>query len=279
LVSGAPGTGKSSIGASFVNAACARGERALLFAYEESPNQLYRNMRSIGMDLQSWERKGLMQIHASRPSIQGLEFRPAVVLVDPISNLSIDDRDSGLKPTLMRLVDALKQNNVTAMFTSLTPDSVHAIANSELGVSSLMDTWLLLANLALNGERTRTLQVLKSRGMPHSNQIREFVFTDHGVELVDVYFAGNRVLTGTARVSQKAQESAATELRRRDHDRRLRELANHRKAIDAQIAALHAQMEDRQGEVEVAIARENLEAGGAKTSSPSVPQSRRAARR
>jgi circadian clock protein KaiC len=141
-------------------------------------------------------------------------------------------------------------------------------------VSSLMDSWLLLTNLAFNGERTRTLQVLKSRGMPHSNQVREFVFSDHGVDLVDVYLAGERVLTGTARIAQEAQERAASELRTQDHDRRLRDLANRRKALDAQIAALHAEAEERAGDVQFLIARERFEAEGLTARSREIAKSR-----
>jgi circadian clock protein KaiC len=286
LVSGAPGTGKSSVAASCARACCERGERALLFAYEESESQLLRNMRSIGIDLQPAVKKGLLQIHASRPTLHGLEqhlvhiydlvhkFRPAVVVVDPISNLSSHLDDVGLKLTLMRLIDFLKQAGVTAMFTSLTVDSAAAVASSEVGVSSLMDSWLLLANLAYNGERTRTLQVLKSRGMAHSNQVREFVFSDHGVDLVDVYLSGDRVLTGTARIAQVAQEQAATDLRTQDHDRRLKDLDNRRKALDAQIAALYVEAEERAGDVRYRIAREKFEAEGATTRSREIARSR-----
>ena len=275
LVSGAPGTGKSSVGASFAAAACARGENALLFAYEESASQLLRNMRSIGIDLDPWVRQGRLHIDASRPTLHGLEqhlvhmyelvriHKPSVVVVDPISNLTLNKDDRALKPALMRLIDHLKQNGVTALFTSLTSDAVADVADSQVGVSSLMDTWILLSNVAANGERTRTLQVLKSRGMPHSHQVREFVMGDNGVDLVDVYLSGDRVLTGTARVSQVAQEAAADDLRRRDHERRLKELANHRKAIDAQIASLNAQADERAGEVAFTIERERLLAEGA----------------
>jgi len=274
LVSGSPGTGKSSVAASFVHAACLRGERALLFAYEESDSQVLRNMRSIGLDLAPWVRKGLLQIHASRPTLHGLEqhlvlmydlvrqFKPSVVAVDPISNLSNQHDDVGLKFTLMRLIDFLKQQGVTAMFTSLTADATGPVAASEVGVSSLMDTWLLLTNLAYNGERTRTLQVLKSRGMYHSNQVREFIFSDNGVDLVDVYLSGERVLTGTARIAQVAQELAARQLRGTDHERRMRDLANRRRALDAQIAALNAEADERAGEVQFAIEREKFEAEG-----------------
>ncbi|MET0382044.1 MAG: circadian clock protein KaiC [Burkholderiaceae bacterium] len=290
LVSGAPGTGKSSVGASFADAACARGERALLFAYEESASQLLRNMGSIGLDLARWQAKGLLHIDASRPTLHGLEqhlvhmhdmvreLKPSVVVVDPISNLTMDRHDVSLKPTLMRLIDFLKQQGVTALFTSLTGDSAAEVADSQVGVSSLMDTWILLSNLAANGERTRTLQVLKSRGMRHSHQVREFVLSDRGVDLVEVYLAGDLVLTGTARIAREAQEQAATELRRRDHERRIKELANHRKVIDAQIASLNAQAEERAGEVEFAIARETLHAEGANSRARSIAKERASTR-
>ncbi len=286
LVSGAPGTGKSSLGATFVDAACGRGERALLFAYEESSSQVLRNMRSIGVDLGQWERQGLLHIDASRPTLHGLEqhlvhmyelvrdLKPSVVVVDPISNLTMDKDDRSLKPTLMRLIDYLKQKGVTALFTSLTSDMAADVADSQVGVSSLMDTWILLSNVAANGERTRTLQVLKSRGMPHSHQVREFVMGSRGVDLVDVYLAGDRVLTGTARISQVAQEEAASDLRRRDHDRRIKELANYRRAIDAQVAALTAQADEHAGAVEFAIERERLSAEGVSARARAMAQSR-----
>src|ERR671913_279210 len=240
LISGSPGTGKSSLGASFVNAACARGERALLFAYEESESQLLRNMRSVRLDLAPWVRKGLLQVHASRPTLQGLEqhlvtmydsvrqFRPSVVIVDPISNLTMYRDDVSLKPTLMRLIDFLKQEGITAIFTSLTTDTAVPRADSEVGVSSLMDTWLVLGNYEQNGERTRTLQVLKSRGMEHSNRVREFVLSRRGIELIDVYLSGSGVLTGTARAIQQAEELAAIRIKELDHDRSLRELGSQR---------------------------------------------------
>ena len=194
------------------DSACARGERVLLFAYEESASQLVRNMKSIGIDLGRWTKKGLLQIHASRPTLQGLEqhlvlmydevrdFAPDLVVVDPISNLGVSHEDAGLRPTLMRLIDFLKQRHVTAVFTSLVGDSGASLAETQVGVSSLMDTWLLLSNLESNGERTRTLQVVKSRGMAHSNQVREFVFGDDGVDLIDVYVDDDLVLTGRRRL-------------------------------------------------------------------------------
>ncbi len=211
LVSGSPGTGKSSVAALFVHAACLRGERCLLFVYEESKPQLMRNMRSIGVDLAPWVARGLLLIHAVRPTLMGLEqhlvhmndlvskHRPAVVVVDPISNLTFDENDRALKPTLMRLIDFLKCEQITALFTNLSTDVLPNLPPAQIGVSSLMDTWLLLSNLEFNGERTRALQVLKARGMAHSNRVREFVFSDHGVDLVDVFMVGERVVTGRAR--------------------------------------------------------------------------------
>jgi circadian clock protein KaiC len=215
LVTGAPGSGKSTIGASFARAACARGERALMFTYEESTSQLVRNMRSIGVDLQPHLDAGLLRVNASRPPLDGLEqflvrmheevqdFAPHVVVLDPISNLTLERDEVGLKPTLMRLIDFLKQARITAVFTALTADGPYAPSDIQLGVSSLMDTWLMLTNHEANGERTRTMQVVKARGMAHSNQVREWMFTPRGIELIDVYRNAGRVLTGEARAADQ----------------------------------------------------------------------------
>jgi len=273
LVSGSPGTGKSSIAAKFVETACRRGERALYFAYEESTAQIVRNMRSVGIDLEPWVKKGLLEIHSSRPTLQGLEqhlvmmydliraFRPNVVVVDPISNLTMAAVDNEVKPMLMRLIDLLRKEQVTGVFTSLTigGDATTAPEDSQVGVSSLMDTWLLLRNLEFTGERNRTIFVRKSRGMAHSNQVREFVLSDSGIDLVDVYLGDDRVLTGSARVAQEAQERAAATLRGQDHQRKLRQLAGKQQSIEAQIAALQAEALAESEEVHFAIAQETLQ--------------------
>lgn len=287
LVSGASGTGKSSVAATFVNAACERGERAVLFAYEESESQLLRNMQSIGLDLKRWVDKGLLKIVSTRPAMHGLEqhlvqmydlvsdFKPSVVAVDPISNLTEGKEHNESKFTLLRLIDFLKTTSTTALFNSLTIDGgALAVTSSELAVSSLMDAWLVLSNLATNGERTRTLQVLKARGMAHSNQLREFVFSNRGVGLVDVYLHGDQVLTGIARIAQEAQVQAATDLLGRDHARRMRDLDNRRKALDAQIAALMLEAEERAGEIEFAIEREKFEAANVTTRAQDIAASR-----
>jgi circadian clock protein KaiC len=219
LVTGSAGTGKSSLAAAFANAACARGERAMIFAYEESPMQLARNMSSIGIHLNKWIKKDLLRIHASRPTLSGLEqhlvhmhqvveeFKPSVVVVDPISNLTVESSMAEVNAMLMRLIDHLKTEGITALFTVLT-GSAADIETSEVGVSSLMDTWILLRNVEDNGERSRLLVLVKSRGMAHSNQLREFVLSDQGIDLIDIYVEDGRVLVGRARQAAGARRAS-----------------------------------------------------------------------
>ncbi|MGO9741199.1 MAG: circadian clock protein KaiC [Roseiarcus sp.] len=273
LVSGSPGTGKSSVAAKFVETACQRGERALFFAYEESKAQIVRNMRSINIDFEPWMEKGLLEVHTSRPTLLGHEqhlvmmhdlvraFSPTVVAVDPISNLFMARDDAEVKPTLMRLIDWLKKEQITAILTSLTSggDATSEPEDSQVGVSSLMDTWLLLRNSEIAGERNRTIFVRKSRAMAHSNQVREFILSDTGINLVDVYVGSDLVLTGSARMAQEARERATATLRAQDLQRKLRRLAGKRKAIEAQIAALRAEEECDIAEADFAVAEQTLQ--------------------
>jgi circadian clock protein KaiC len=286
LVTGSPGTGKTSVGSAFIEATCRRGERALIFAYEESAAQLVRNMCSIGIDLEQWMKKGLLEIHASRPTFYGLEqhllvihdavraLRPSVVVVDPLNNLTLERHETEVKSTLMRLIDFLKQQQITTLFTGLTGGGGITPEDSQIGISSLMDTWVLLRNVEHNGERNRTLYVLKSRGMAHSNQVREFILAEDGIKLVDVYMGNERVLTGTARVTQEAQERAAAVLRRQDHERRLRELSTKRKAIEAQITALQHEAEATTAEAEFVIAQEAMRSDIAQQEAQAVVRKR-----
>jgi circadian clock protein KaiC len=211
LVSGTAGTGKSSVASHFAEAACRRGERCLYFAFEESPDQIIRNMRSIGIDLEPWTRRDLLRVHAQRPTALGLEahlvamhrlideWKPRVVVVDPITNMTAVGSEIEVKAMLARLIDFMKLRQITALFTSLTEGGA-AAERTDLGVSSLMDVWMLLGNPEANGERNRTIQIVKARGMAHSNQVREFVMTDHGVELLDVSRrADGSVAIGSAR--------------------------------------------------------------------------------
>jgi len=259
LISGTAGTGKTSLAAHFAEAACRRGERALFFAFEESPNQIMRNMRSIGIDLQPWVQKGLLQFQATRPTFAGLEmhltkmhkainaFKPQVVIVDPLNSFVIGGNEIEVKSMLMRLVDFLKMQQITGLFTSLTT-SGGALEQSEVAISSLIDTWLLLRTIEIGGERNRGLYILKSRGMAHSNQIREFLLTDHGVELRDVYVGASGVLTGSARLAQEAQEQAGKLTRLQETERRQLELERKRKALEAQVVALRAEFEAQETE-------------------------------
>jgi circadian clock protein KaiC len=260
LVSGTAGTGKSSLSAHFADATCRRGERCLYFALEESQQQIARNMRSIGLDLDPWARSGLLEFHASRPTLFGLEmhlatifravmeFEPHVVIVDPLSNLSSIGSPNEVMAALLRLVDFLKARQVTALFTSLVSNDA-AENDTQLGVSSLMDTWLSLRNLESNGERNRGLYVLKSRGMHHSNQIREFLLTDHGVQLVNVYLGAEGILTGSARLNQEARERAESAARQEELEILQRRLDRRRAAMEGQISSLRAELEAEEEEL------------------------------
>jgi circadian clock protein KaiC len=253
LISGTAGTGKSSIAAHFVRAACARGERCLFVAFEESPQQYMRNMTSIGVDLAPHVSSGLLRFHATRPTAYGLEthlavlhklvmeFDPQVVVLDPISNLIDIGTASTANAMLLRLIDFLKERGVTAMFTSLSREGGRE--ETEIGVSSLVDSWLLLRDVEHNGERNRCLYVLKSRGMPHSNQLREFRLSSEGIDLLDVYVGRGGVLTGTSRVVQELADRDEQMRQQQSSELRARELQRQQVALDAQLAVLAAQRE------------------------------------
>ncbi len=246
LVSGTAGIGKTSTAAHFAEAACKRGERVLYFCFEESPSQLMRNMLSVGIKLEPWVRKGLLRFQATRPTLYGLEmhlavthkyvneFKPDVVILDPINTFVTGDKEFEVKTLLVRIVDFLKVNQITALFTSLTSSDCR-LESSDVGISSLIDTWLLLRDIELNGERNRGVYVLKSRGMANSNQIREFVLTKHGVELRDVYIGANGLLTGSARIAQEALENSAVLTRKHDLELKKREIVRKRREMEAKV--------------------------------------------
>jgi circadian clock protein KaiC len=254
LLTGTPGTGKTIVAANFAQAACRRGERTLFFSFEESPNQIIRNMHSIGLRLEPMVKRGLLRFHAARPSLYGLEmhlatmfkeiaaFQPHVVVMDPITSLMDAGTASECRAMVTRLVDYLKAGQVTTLFTSLTQGG-HALQQSEASMSSLMDSWLLLQDFEGNGERNRVLYVLKARGMAHSNQIREFLISDHGVDLVDAYIGPSGVLTGAARVAQTAREKAEALASQQEAARRQRELKRKRVALEQQITGLRSEHE------------------------------------
>src|SRR5277367_74539 len=252
LLTGTAGTGKTIISANFAQAAGRRGERVLFFSFEESPNQILRNMHSIGLRLEPLVKRGLLRFHSARPSLCGLEmhlatmfkeiaaFKPHVVIIDPITSLMDSGTDSEGKGMVTRLIDYLKAGQVTSLFTSLTQVG-HALQQSESAMSSLMDSWLLLQDFEGNGERNRVLYVLKARGMSHSNQIREFLISDRGVDLVDAYIGPSGVLTGSARAAQGALEKAAGLSSQQEAARRKRELERTRMALERQITGLRSE--------------------------------------
>jgi len=254
LLTGTPGTGKTIVAANFAQAAARRGERVLFFSFEESPNQIIRNMHSIGLRLEPLVKQGLLRFHSARPSLYGLEmhlatmfkeiatFKPAVVIVDPITSLMDAGTDSESKGMVTRLIDYLKGGQVTSLFTSLTQGG-HSLQQSEMAMSSLMDSWLLLQDFEGNGERNRVLYVLKARGMAHSNQIREFLISDRGIDLVDAYIGPSGVLTGSARAAQNSLEKASILAIQQEGARRKRELERKREAIERQISGLRSDYE------------------------------------
>lgn len=269
LISGTAGMGKSTLSAHFADAACRRGERVLYFAFEESAAQIERNMRSVGLDLERWVREDRLVFHAARPTMCGLElhlvnihkvvraFKPAMVVIDPLSNLTTIGEPQQVRSMLTRLIDFLKSEGVTAVFTDLTAAEFN-LEKTDVGVSSLMDTWLLLRNLEHNGERNRGLYVIKSRGMAHSNQIREFVITNGGVKLLDVYTGPGGVLTGASRVAQENRDRAEALARRQETEVRRRALDRRRRALEAQIALLTAEFEEAEDETMQRIRQDEL---------------------
>jgi circadian clock protein KaiC len=254
LVSGTSGTGKSTLAAQFCDATCGRGDRAMYFAFDESETEIVRNMASVGIDLRQWVDAGLLQFRCFRPSLLGLEahlfamqkavveFGPAVVVMDPVSDLLPIGTGADVSAMLTRKIDFLKAKGVTALFTSLDSQAERDPADQQ--VSSLVDTWVALKANEGNGEHNRVLYVLKSRGMAHSNQIREFLLTDQGIELADVYVGPQGVLTGSARQAQEAKERSDGTARLEDLEQRRVNLERRREAIEAQTAALWREFED-----------------------------------
>jgi circadian clock protein KaiC len=264
LVTGTAGTGKTSLGGHFVEAACKRGEKALFFAFEESPQQIVRNLLSVGIDLAPWIEQGRLRIESARPSAFGMEmhlvrmhhqlakFKPKIVVVDPITALIPSGSVHDVGSLVLRIVDFLKENGATSLFTAISLED--DLQSTALGISSLVDTWIQLRNPEVAGERNRLLYVLKSRGMSHSNQIREFMLTPEGVRLRDVYLGPGGVLTGSARVSQEAEERRKGIAVQREAQRREIAARAGLRALEAKIAALEAERKTQEHELDQLIA-------------------------
>jgi circadian clock protein KaiC len=251
LLSGVAGTGKTTIGSHFADAACARGQRCMFFVFEEGADEICRNALSVGLDLRARAESGLLRFEAARPSLYGLEmhlarmhrdlesFRPDVVVIDPVS--AFRGPSTEVHATLLRMLDLLKSRGITALFTSLRADDMQIDGTD--GLSSLMDVWIKLSDVEANGERNRTLYVIKSRGMGHSNQVREYRITNSGIEMIDAYIGPEGVLTGAARLNQEAREQAAAMRRLQEVERRRREIARRRQALERQIGELRADLD------------------------------------
>ena len=273
LISGTAGTAKTTIAAYFAEEQCRKGERTVFFAFEESPQQLVRNMKSIGMDLEKYIKSGLLQIHSSRPSLNGLElhlltlrklikdFKPTTVIIDPISNLISVGSEQEVRSMLVRLIDMLKFSNITALFTSLNKQNDNFRPDlAEESVSSLVDTWITVRDMEGIGERNRGLFIVKSRGMGHSNQVREFIITAKGIELLDVEMGPNGILTGAARKTNQMKKEVTEITLQNELDRKDREIARKRRVLEANIEALKNEFESVEDELSILRATEALQA-------------------
>lgn len=269
LISGTAGTGKTSIAAYFADASCKRKDRCLYYAFEESPQQIIRNMKSINIDLKKHIDAGLLQIHATRPTLYGLEshlvaihktvkqFKPRTVILDPITNLASIASIGEVKSMLMRLLDFLQNENITVLFTSLVYEKENSLQADE-GISSLVDAWVQVRDLEGNGERNRGIYIMKSRGMSHSNQVREFVITSKGLELVDVYLGPEGILVGSARKAQKLHEATGVELRTYAATRKEQEIERKKIVLEAKIASLKEEFETVREELNKTFVEDQL---------------------
>jgi circadian clock protein KaiC len=259
LVSGLAGSGKTTVAAYFIDAACKRGERCLYYAFEEGPAQIVRNMRSVGLNLQAHLDANVLRLEAARPSLYGFEmhlarvnrdlelFDPAVVAIDPLT--AFRGPPSEVHAVLLRLLDLLKSRQITTLFTSLSEVDERSDA-IDAGLSSLMDTWISLRNVESDGERNRILYLLKARGMSHSNQLREFRMSQTGISVIPAYIGAAGVLTGSSRLAQEARERAEEARRREELDRRHREIARRRLLVERQVAELLAALEAEEAEAQ-----------------------------
>ncbi len=291
LISGTAGSGKTSMAVAFVDAMCRQGRKCMYFSFEESPSQITRNMQSIGFDLSRWTKKGLLQFHSVRPSLFGLEmhlasmhklvrdFAPDGVVMDPVTNLTVIGDTDEVKEMLTRVIDFLKSEQITAVFTSLSGAGSHLqLEQSEIGISSLMDTWLLLRMVESASERNRILYVLKSRGMAHSNQMREILLTDHGIALVDVYTGPGTVYTGSARLLQESADREQASVREAAGLRRRRELEQERLALEAQLQGLQSRLDGIAEETRVSAAQEKAQLRTATVARRTLAKARKADR-
>ncbi len=270
LVSGSAGTGKTSLAAAFADSACRAGRKCLYVSFEESPEQLLRNMASIGFDLKHWIPRALLQFRSQRVTLYGLEnhlanlhqwveeFSPSTVIMDPITSLGGEGLIDEVEAMLTRTIDYLKGRGITAFFTTLSKSA--QAEGSEVSISSLIDTWLHLRTFESGGERSRGLVVIKSRGMAHSNQVREFLLTDKGVTLRDPYVGSGQVLMGSSREVQEARDRDGAAEAKQGFEKNQGEMEGARQRLEAEIAAMRLRLKNLGGEMKAADDRERLRA-------------------
>lgn len=286
LISGVAGSGKSTICANFVDSTCKNGERAIYFSFEESAAQTVRNMRSIGLDLQPHFDAQLLRHIAARPTFYSLEmhlaimlrevvrFKPSLVVLDPISAFMGSGDQLEVQSMLLRMVDALKSRGVTAVFTHLM-HSADGNTETDAGLSSLMDAWILLLNREAGGEFNRELYLLKARGMAHSNQVREFIMSRDGIKLREPYLGDGRALTGSARTSEEARARRAEARRKLETEKVLEQIEHRRRKAKAQMEALQAELDADEAELKRVINAEDVYLEQAKSDHAEMEKSRR----
>jgi circadian clock protein KaiC len=287
LVSGTAGSGKTTLAAQFAEATCRRGERCVFVGFEESGGQVSRNVASLGIDLEQWVNKGLLIHRAWRPTQFGMEMhllrihqliqelKPHTVVIDPITNLITSSTQRDVRSMLMRLIDSLKEMEVTALFTSLTKGGSN-LESTEENISSLIDSWILLRDIEQNGERNRCLYILKSRGMAHSNQLREFVMTDRGITLLPAYVGAGQVLTGSSRLAQEARDRTEAVARKNEMERKREQLESKRRTLQAQIDAMQTELATEELQMERAVQQEQQQEKRLELNREEMAASRRA---
>jgi circadian clock protein KaiC len=273
LISGTAGTAKTTLASYFAAEQARKKEKVIYFAFEESPQQLIRNMKSIGLNLEPYIKNGNLQIHSSRPTLNGLELHlltlrklikehnPSAIIIDPISNLITVGSEHEVRSMLVRLIDMLKANNITALFTSLSKPTEYSRPDlAEESVSSLVDTWITVRDMEGIGERNRGIFIIKARGMGHSNQVREFIINEKGIELLGVELGPEGILTGAARRSNALKKHVAEIKLKSDLERKDREIARKRKVLEANIEALKNEFESVQEDLSILKVTEEMQA-------------------
>jgi circadian clock protein KaiC len=261
LITGAPGTSKTTLAGKFAESACRRGERTLFVSFDESADAIVRNLSSVGIQLQAHVKTGVLRMYSGRTeasspdehfiTLRSLvrEHQPRCMVIDPLSAMAKAGGLSAARAIASRLIYMMKDNGVTVVMTSLIEGDDPEAEATELQISTIADTWVHLSYLARNGERNRALTIVKSRGSRHSNQVRELALSETGPMLMDVYTAGGEVLMGTLRWEKEAEEKFKQNQRRADFEHKKRELQFAEADARARITALEIDIQRKRAEL------------------------------